>query len=75
MGGGFSPADFERVTQVEGARGVPWMRPDPAKMAGTGGGPSVMPSAESVAGRVRECLDGHAEELKEGRGEGEVWRF
>lgn len=47
------------------------------KGAGPGaGGPPQMPSAESVAGRVRGCLDEHAEVLRGGDGgAGEVWLF
>lgn len=69
MGGGFSPADFEKVLQVPGAKGIPWMRPDVSKTAGQ------MPTAEVIAERVRECLDEHKGDIAKGKGEGEVWAF
>lgn len=71
MGGGFGPPDFEKVSSVPGAKGVPWMRPDPEKVKGVTGAPP----AEHVAGRVRRCVEEHLGEIREGRGEGEVWLF
>ncbi|KAJ9659133.1 hypothetical protein H2198_003275 [Neophaeococcomyces mojaviensis] len=77
MGGGFSHADFQKVLEaVPGAKDVPWLRPEATRPGGpgppVGGGP---PSAEFVAGRLRRALDEHADQVKEGKGRGEVWWF
>ncbi|KAK7913795.1 hypothetical protein PG985_011498 [Apiospora marii] len=76
MGGGFTQDDFSSVYEgVEGAKSVPWVRPAIMKpgaedRAAIAQGP---PSAEDVAGRLRKLLEGHLGDLREGRGEGEVW--
>lgn len=72
MGGGFTNEDQDEVSQVEGAKSVPWMRPDPRHMAALGG---KAPPAEVVAGRARKMIDEHLEELRDGKGAGEVWWF
>lgn len=48
------------------------MRPDPRHMAALGG---KAPPAEVVAGRARKMIDEHLEELRDGKGAGEVWWF
>ena len=66
-GGRFSIEDFESVYEaVEGAKSVPWTRPG-------GVVPKSPPSPEVVAKVVRNVLDAHFEELREGKGAGEVW--
>lgn len=72
MGGGFTPEEFENVRGLEGAKSVPWLRPDPESIKAAAG---KTPPAEVVAGRVRKTLDGRVGDLKDGKGEGEVWYF
>ncbi|KAK8073143.1 hypothetical protein PG996_006491 [Apiospora saccharicola] len=76
MGGGFTQDDFASVYEsVEGAKSVPWVRPAIMKpgaedKAAIAKGP---PSAEDVASRIRKLLEEHLGELREGKGEGEIW--
>ncbi|KAK6065522.1 hypothetical protein SCUP234_11338 [Seiridium cupressi] len=73
MGGGYSPADFAAIYDtVDGAKSMPWVRPIGTKPGGPGL-PAGPPPAEEIAGRVRRTLDEHAEEIREGKGAGEVW--
>ena len=72
--GGFSNEALEELmSQVDGARSVPWIRP---KMMKPGQTPSsYLPPPEVIAGRLRKALDEHHDELKAGKGEGETWYF
>lgn len=73
MGGGYTSADFDAIYEsVEGAKAIPWIRPVGTKPGGPGL-PAGPPPAEEIAGRVRKTLDEHNEDLKGGRGAGEVW--
>lgn len=86
MGGGFSNADMDEMRALQGAEKVAWLRPvhtRPGAEGGPSGGASGHPSghpggppgAEEIAGRLRRALDEHWEELKGGRGGGEIWYF
>ncbi|KAK6860822.1 hypothetical protein PG990_011868 [Apiospora arundinis] len=76
MGGGFPQEDFLSVYDtVEGAKSVPWVRPATLKPgaedeAAIARGP---PPAEVVAGRIRKTLEERMEELRERKGQGEIW--
>lgn len=73
MGGGYAPADFDPIYEtVDGAKSVPWIRPLGTKPGGPGL-PAGPPPAEEIARRLRKILDDHLEEIREGKGAGEVW--
>eukprot|EP01111_Echinosteliopsis_oligospora_P008551 TRINITY_DN2431_c0_g1_i1.p1 TRINITY_DN2431_c0_g1~~TRINITY_DN2431_c0_g1_i1.p1 ORF type:complete len:147 (+),score=52.63 TRINITY_DN2431_c0_g1_i1:28-441(+) len=75
MGGGFSNEDFKSIyDNVPGANSVPWIRPIGTK-EGAGGGPPQggPPPADEVAARLRKVLDAHLDDIKSGKGAGEVW--
>jgi len=74
MGGGFGAADFEECHQGRAAS-VPWFRPETTKPGYDGPPLTGPPSAEAVAGRMRRALDEHVEDMRAGKGEGEVWYF
>ncbi|KAF2738938.1 hypothetical protein EJ04DRAFT_7739 [Polyplosphaeria fusca] len=72
MGGGFSNDDFHSIfDEVDGVKSVPWIRP--AVMRPGGIKPTAPYASEVVAKKVRKCLDAHAEDIKEGKGAGEIW--
>lgn len=81
MGGGFSPSDYQAaISSHPAASSVPWLRPDPVVMAAhtaSAGpaGPVSAPPAHIVAARAKKCIDQHIQELREGKGAGEVWYF
>lgn len=74
MGGGFTPADYEQVASVDGAKSFPWFRPDPKTMAGVARGEQP-PTAEQVAQRLKSAISEHIEEIRQGKGESEVRYF
>lgn len=74
VGGGFSNEVLEKLmSQVHGARSVPWIRPEMMKPGKTPS--SYLPPPEVIAGRLRKALDEHHDELKAGKGEEETWYF
>lgn len=75
MGGGFTPPDYKEVRATPGAESVPWLRPFQTKPGYEGPPPKGPPSAEEVSTRFRKALDQYADELKAGKGAGEIWYF
>ena len=74
MGGGFTMADFEECHQGN-ATSVPWFRPETTKPGYSGPPPTGPPSPDVVAGKLRKGLDAHVEDIKAGKGAGEIWYF
>lgn len=74
MGGGFSAEDFSSIYDgVDGAKSVPWVRPALFKPGSSQAPPSQPPPAEKIAGLLRKVMDEHLEDVKSGKGEGEIW--
>lgn len=73
MGGGFTNADFEEVRGQ--SSDVPWFRPLPTKPGYDGPQPQGAPPAEVVAAKFRKGIDEHLDDLKAGKGAGEIWYF
>ncbi|KAK5945172.1 hypothetical protein PMZ80_002376 [Knufia obscura] len=74
MGGGFTMADFEELHQGNAAS-IPWYRPETTKPGYDGPPMTGPPSPETVASKLRKGLDEHVEDMKAGKGAGEVWYF
>jgi len=74
QGGGFTMADFQELHQGS-ATSVPWFRPETTKPGYDGPPPTGPPSPEVVASKLRKGLDEHVEDMKAGKGAGEIWYF
>ena len=72
MGGGYSHEDFTSIREtVAGATSVPWVRPANVKPGAPR--PTGPPPADEIADRLRKALDDHLDEIRAGKGAGEVW--
>lgn len=72
MGGNFSDAEHEEIGAIKGAKSVPWFRPDPEKIKAGGGKP---PTAEDVAQRSKKAINERADQIREGKGAGELYYY
>jgi hypothetical protein len=74
MGGGFSRDDFESVYEsIDGAKSVPWVRPEMWRPGTQVAPPKEVPSAEFIAKRLREALDDRLDDARAGKGKEEIW--
>nr|OQO30552.1 hypothetical protein B0A51_01178 [Rachicladosporium sp. CCFEE 5018] len=77
VGAGFSRSELDEMRKFEGCKDIPWLYPDPTKMAGTGfralfGGDFMT----SVVNRAKSTMREHGlEEGKEDQVKPDVWGF
>lgn len=72
MGGGFSDEDYNALKPKTN---LLWLRPVFRSPDYTGPQPTAPLPADEVAARVKEALDKYAEDIRAGKGAGEVWYF